>query len=101
MILELAILKIKAGLEKQFEIDFATAGQYISSISGYKNHSLLKCLEQESKYVLLVNWQNLEDHTVKFRESSQYLEWKKLLHHYYDPFPKVEHYEIVIQNGII
>ena len=53
-------------------------------------------MEDECKYILLVNWQKLENHTVDFRNSSAYLEWKKLLHHYYDPFPTVEHYTTVI-----
>ncbi|OYX25019.1 MAG: antibiotic biosynthesis monooxygenase [Flavobacteriales bacterium 32-35-8] len=96
MILEVAILKVKKGQEKQFEIDFATAGQYISSIKGYMNHSLKKCIEHDNQYILLVNWEQLEDHTIGFRQSSQYLEWKNLLHHYYDPFPLVEHYETII-----
>ena len=96
MILEVAILNVKPGQEKQFEIDFATAGQFISSIKGYVKHSLGHCIEQKNKYILLVDWENLEDHTVGFRQSTQYLEWKKLLHHYYDPFPTVEHYELTI-----
>jgi len=96
MILEVAILYVKQGFEKQFEIDFALAGKYISSIEGYVNHSLQKCIEQKNKYILLVNWKTLKDHTQGFRKSSEYQEWKKLLHHYYDPFPTVEHYESVI-----
>ena len=100
MILEVAILNVKPGQEKQFEIDFATAGQFISSIKGYVNHSLNHCIEHKNKYILLVDWENLEDHTVGFRESTQYLEWKKLLHHYYDPFPTVEHYELTIQKRL-
>lgn len=98
MILEVAILYIKDGQDKQFETDFATAGQYISSIKGYIKHSLRKCLEQKNKYVLLVEWEKLEHHTIEFRQSCQYLEWKRLLHHYYDPFPTVEHYETIIEN---
>lgn len=98
MILEVAILNVKSGQEKQFEIDFATAGQFISSIKGYTGHSLRKCLEQTNKYILLVEWENLEDHTIGFRQSAEYLEWKKILHHYYDPFPTVEHYETIIEN---
>jgi heme-degrading monooxygenase HmoA len=95
MILEVAILNIKPGQEAAFEADFAKAGQYISSIDGYLNHSLKKCLEQDAKYILLVQWEKLEDHTIGFRESDQYLHWKQLLHHYYSPFPVVEHYSIV------
>jgi heme-degrading monooxygenase HmoA len=96
MILEVAILNVIAGQEKQFEDDFKTAGIYISSIKGYVRHSLRKCIEQENKYILLVDWEELEDHTIGFRQSEQYLEWKKLLHKYYDPFPTVEHYETII-----
>jgi heme-degrading monooxygenase HmoA len=98
MILEVAILNVKAGQEKQFESDFVTAGQFISSIKGYVSHSLRRCLEQQSKYILLVDWENLTDHTIGFRQSPQYLEWKNLLHHYYDPFPTVEHFETIVEN---
>ena len=98
MILEVAILNVKKGQENQFEIDFVIAGQFISSIKGYIKHSLRKCLEENNKYILLVDWENLEDHTVGFRESSEYLEWKNILHHYYDPFPTVEHYVTIIEN---
>lgn len=98
MILEVALLNVKEGQQTQFEADFARAGQYISAIKGYSSHSLLKCIEQENKYLLLVHWQHLDDHTIGFRQSAQYQEWKKLLHHYYDPFPVVEHYETIIEN---
>jgi heme-degrading monooxygenase HmoA len=93
MILEVAILHVIEGKENQFENDFKIAGQYISAIQGYLSHSLKKCIEQKNKYILLVEWEKLEDHTEGFRQSQQYLEWKKLLHHYYDPFPTVEHYK--------
>ncbi len=96
MILELAILYVKPGLQKHFETDFAIAVQYISSINGYIEHTLQKCIEQENKYVLLVKWEKLEDHTVGFRQSEAYGKWRDLLHHYYEPFPVVEHYERVI-----
>ena len=98
MITELAILYIKDGQQQNFESDFKKAGQYISSIKGYAGHSLQKCMEQVNKYILLVNWENLEDHTIGFRQSAVYQQWKKLLHHYYDPFPVVEHYETVLLN---
>ena len=98
MILEIAILNVKSGQEQNFERDFFTAGQFISSIEGYVKHSLRKCMENNNKYILLVDWENLEDHTNGFRQSAQYLEWKKLLHDYYDPFPTVEHYETIFEN---
>jgi len=98
MILEVAILEVKKGMETQFEIDFQTASQYICSIEGYIKHSLKKCLEEENKYLLQVEWETLEAHTVGFRTSEVYQEWKNILHNYYDPFPVVEHYEAVFEN---
>ena len=98
MILEVAILNVKPNRTDQFEKDFRKASQYISSIKGYVNHTIQKCIEQENQYILLVNWEKLEDHTVGFRQSEVYQEWKKLLHDYYDPFPKVEHYKMVFAN---
>ena len=95
MILEVAMLQVKAELEIQFEKDFKLAGKYISSVKGYIKHDLRKCIEQKNKYILLVEWEQIEDHTIGFRQSEEYLEWKKLLHHYYHPFPIVEHYETV------
>ena len=92
MILEIALLDVIPGKEQSFERDFEKAQSIISSMKGYINHELKKCIENESRYILMVNWQSLEDHTIGFRQSSEYLEWKKLLHHYYDPFPVVEHY---------
>lgn len=98
MILEAVYLFIKPELASKFEADFTKASQYISSIEGYLGHRLEKCLEVENKYLLLVDWNTLEDHTIGFRNSEAYLEWKKNLHHYYDPFPVVEHFETVFEN---
>lgn len=98
MILEVAILNIKQGLQDRFEKDFAVASQYISSINGYQGHKLMKCLEIENRYILLVDWKDLESHEIGFRQSDQYQKWKELLHDYYDPFPTVEHYETVFEN---
>ncbi|OMQ13303.1 antibiotic biosynthesis monooxygenase [[Flexibacter] sp. ATCC 35103] len=95
MILEAVFLYVKPDFVTQFETDFIKASQYISSIHGYLGHRLEKCLEVENKYLLLVDWNTLEDHTVGFRNSEAYLEWKKMLHHYYEPFPVVEHFETV------
>jgi heme-degrading monooxygenase HmoA len=92
MILEVAILTIKKGQTKDFEAAFGKAQVIISSMNGYISHQLKKCLENDHQYLLLVEWERLEDHTVGFRGSPEYQQWKALLHHFYDPFPTVEHY---------
>ncbi|WP_339322064.1 antibiotic biosynthesis monooxygenase [Paenibacillus sp. FSL W8-0194] len=93
MILEVAMLNVIQGKEQEFEDSFRQASKIISGMKGYIGHELQKCLEENNKYILLVRWETLEDHTVGFRQSREYLEWKRLLHHFYDPFPTVEHYE--------
>ncbi len=98
MILEVAMLNVKKGQEKEFEEAFKKASKIISSMSGYISHELQKCIEVENKYLLLASWQTLEDHTVGFRKSKEYLEWKELLHHFYEPFPIVEHFEKIYSN---
>ncbi len=92
MILEVAILYVKSDEEKNFELAFSKAKTIISSSKGYIEHQLQKSIEIKGKYILLVKWKKLEDHTEGFRKSREYEEWKKLLHHFYDPFPIVEHY---------
>jgi heme-degrading monooxygenase HmoA len=93
MILEVAILDVIPGREPQFEENFRIATHIISSMEGYAGHQLQRCIEQPNRYILLVNWQTLEDHIIGFRESAEYRQWKKLLHEFYDPFPLVQHYE--------
>ncbi len=95
MILEVAILNVRPGQTEEFEAAFAQASQIIASMRGYSSHELQHCLETNNRYLLLVQWQTLEDHTVGFRTSPEYQVWKRLLHHFYDPFPTVEHYERV------
>ncbi|MDD1794629.1 antibiotic biosynthesis monooxygenase [Enterovibrio makurazakiensis] len=95
MILEVAILNVVPGQEADFESAFSCAQKIIAAQRGYVSHEVRRCMENASRYVLLVNWETLEDHTEGFRQSEGYLEWKALLHHFYDPFPTVEHYEPV------
>src|SRR5690606_8949900 len=95
VILEVAILDVRLGKEASFELAFTEAQKIISSMKGYNSHQLQRCLERPGRYVLLVNWETLEDHTDGFRKSEQYHEWRALLHHFYDPFPTVEHFEFV------
>jgi heme-degrading monooxygenase HmoA len=92
MVLEIATLDIRPGQEEDFERAFAQAAPIISSVKGYMTHELQRCVERSNRYVLLVRWQTLEDHTVGFRGSPEYQDWRRLLHHFYDPFPTVEHF---------
>lgn len=93
MILEVAILDITPGREQEYEAAFTKASSIIASMPGYQSHDLKRCLEKPNRYLLLVQWETLEDHTEGFRQSEAYQAWKALLHPFYNPFPVVEHYE--------
>ncbi|HEV8262567.1 MAG TPA: antibiotic biosynthesis monooxygenase [Burkholderiales bacterium] len=95
MILEVAVLDVISGREVEFEAAFRRAQAIMSSMHGYRSHELHRCIETTTRYILLVRWDKLEDHTVGFRGSPGYQEWKRQLHHFYDPFPVVEHFTLV------
>ncbi len=92
MILEVATLEVREGRAEAFEESFREAQEIIRAMPGYISHELLRCLERENGYILLVRWESVEAHEQGFRTSPQYRRWKALLHHYYDPFPTVLHY---------
>ena len=96
MILEVAPLQIRAGHSEAFEAAFAIAEPLIASMPGYLSHELQQCFERPLEYLLLVRWETLEAHEMGFRQSPQYQDWKRLLHHFYEPFPVVSHYAKVV-----
>jgi heme-degrading monooxygenase HmoA len=95
MILEIATLDVKAGQSAAFASAFHIAQEIIASMEGYISHELQSCLERADRYVLLVKWRRLEDHTEGFRKSPRYEEWRRLLHHFYATAPSVEHYRLI------
>jgi len=95
MVLEAAPLQVRAGQYAAFEDAFRQAQRIIASMPGYRSHRLERCIERPGEYLLLVEWDTLEAHEQGFRGSPQYQEWKRLLHHFYEPFPVVSHYASV------
>ena len=98
MILEAALLQVRPGQSTAFEAAFREAQAIIASMPGYRSHELQRCLEREGQYLLLVRWDSVAAHQEGFRKSAEYQQWRKLLHHFYDPFPNVYHYETVAEG---
>ncbi len=92
MIVEHAILNVKPGKAAAFEVALREALPLISATPGFLNLEVRPCLETPDRFLLLVQWSTLEAHTQGFRGSGRYPKWRALLHHFYDPFPTVEHY---------
>ncbi len=99
MVLEHAVLSVDPRRAAEFEAAFVRARPLIAHQRGFVELRLERCLETPGRYVLLVTWDRLEDHTEGFRGSSEYPLWRDLLHHFYDPMPVVEHYEpVTLEN---
>jgi len=100
MVLEMAVLQVKAQLGDGFLAAFGQAQGLLEGMPGYRGHQLQRCLEKRDQFLLLVAWDKVEDHTEGFRRSPEYQKWKALLHPYYEPFPEVRHYECMYKNSV-
>lgn len=96
MVLEHALLTVRAGEQAAFEAAFAEARGIIAAMPGFRSLALSRCVERDDGYLLLVEWDRLEDHTEGFRGSPEYQRWRGLLHRFYEPFPVVEHFTTVL-----
>lgn len=92
MILEVAVLNVRPGQPAAFEAAMSEARPLIAATPGFQRIEVRPCVETPDRYLLLVWWDTLEAHTEGFRQSERYQAWRALLHHFYDPFPLVEHY---------
>lgn len=96
MITEHALLEVIPGEEDSFLESMDVAKAHIAGSPGFVSLRVERCLERRSCFLLLVEWETLEDHTQGFRGSAAYQEWRDALHHFYDPFPVVEHFETIV-----
>jgi heme-degrading monooxygenase HmoA len=99
VIVEHAILDVIEGKSEAFETALAKAVALISQTPGFISLEVLRCIERAGRYLLLVKWRSIEDHTIGFRQSERYQEWRKLLHHFYSPFPEVLHFKSAVIVG--
>jgi heme-degrading monooxygenase HmoA len=94
MVLELAIIDIKAGTNTDFEHNLEQAQAVLTRADGYLKHEFQKCLERDNRYILLIHWTSLEAHTEGFRGSELFKEWRGYIGQFFENPPLVEHYEL-------
>ena len=92
MIVEHAVLHVRGGRADAFRAAFEDARPLIEASPGFRGLRLLPCVEDDHRFLLLVEWDRLEDLLDGFRGGPAYPRWKDLLHGFYDPFPQVDHY---------
>lgn len=96
MILEVADIRVKEGQQAQFEDAVQLAlGTIFPKAKGFCSHEFHRCIENPARYVLQLTWETLEDHTVVFRGSPLYAQWRSLVGEYFAQPPHVEHFELV------
>ena len=95
MIVELAQLTIVAGREAEFEAVFRTAISAPAGCRGYLAHELRRSIESPSRYMLRIEWATLEDHTVGFRGSPAFTQWRAQVGPFFAIAPVVEHFSPV------
>jgi heme-degrading monooxygenase HmoA len=91
MILEIARIAVKAGMENQFEAGVAAARPLFQRAKGCISMELVRSVEFPNRYRLLVGWETLENHTVDFRNSDDFQTWRGLVSACFDGTPEVEH----------
>tara|TARA_R110002096_G_scaffold349807_7_gene542854 strand:+ start:205 stop:504 length:300 start_codon:yes stop_codon:yes gene_type:complete len=96
MILEVAVLNVKTNEKQAFEVAMAKAKDIIATMPGFYGMEVRRSLDFTNQFILLVNWESRAHHTEGFRQSAKYQEWRALLHHFYEPMPKVEYYSAPI-----
>ena len=95
-VIEHALLPVRPGEQEAFEAAMREAVPLVSSIPGFRGIRVARGVEQPGTYLLLIGWDSVESHEVGFRGSPQYARWRELLHHFYEPFPAVEHFLPVV-----
>jgi heme-degrading monooxygenase HmoA len=91
MITEIAQIEIKPGSEEGFDAAIVKAEAIFKRCKGWKSFELHRSIEKPSRYRLHIKWETLENHTVDFRESANFTEWRALVGPYFASPPEVEH----------
>ncbi|MDP3843280.1 MAG: antibiotic biosynthesis monooxygenase family protein [Oxalobacteraceae bacterium] len=99
MILELADIRIQPGKQADFDIAIQHGiSQVISKAKGFIRYQISRGIESPEHYVLMIFWETLENHTVDFRESAAFQEWRSIVAPYFASAPIVEHFNLLNES---
>jgi heme-degrading monooxygenase HmoA len=99
MVLEHAVITIRPGSADGFEAALTEARAVISASPGFRSLALHRGVEEPDRYVLLVEWETLDDHLVGFRQSEAFTAWRALIGPYFEGQPVVDHLEPATVRG--
>ncbi len=98
MITEIAQIDVKTGSEAAFEAAVESARAVFARAKGFHGFELHKSIEKPQRYRLMAKWETLENHTVDFRGSEHFTEWRGLVGGFFASPPEVEHTETVVKT---
>ena len=98
MILEVADIRIAPGRNAEFDAALERGLQtVVTRAGGYRSHRVVKGIESPERYLLMIWWETLEDHTVAFRGGPLFPEWRAIVGPFFAAPPSVEHYTVVTE----
>lgn len=99
MILEIADIRIQPGQQAAFDVAIQRGlAEVIHHARGYRGHKINKGIESPERYVLMIFWDTLEDHTVHFRQSPAFAQWRSIVGPFFASPPQVEHFELLSKS---
>ncbi|HET9642201.1 MAG TPA: antibiotic biosynthesis monooxygenase family protein [Burkholderiaceae bacterium] len=99
MILEVADIRIRGGEQQAFDEAIQRGLRtVIANAKGYRGHKVVKCIESPERYLLLIRWETLENHTVDFRHSPAFTEWRSIVGPMFALPPVVEHFQVLAET---
>ncbi len=98
MILEIADFAVLPGTDETFADAVRKGTELLSATPGFVSARLTRSIETPTRFVLLVTWDSVENHTVGFRESENFTRWRELIGPFFDGPPRVEHFDDVLTH---
>ena len=100
MILELADIRIHAGKQLEFDAAIQRGVEHvIAKCKGFCGYKVNKSIESPERYVLMIFWTTVENHTIDFRQSAAFQEWRSIVGPYFSTAPVVEHFTLLIKSN--
>jgi heme-degrading monooxygenase HmoA len=99
MVLEIADIAVLPGTSDEFAAAVREGIRYVADTPGFRSAKLERCIETPGRFVLLVEWDSVEAHTVGFRESENFERWRGHIGPFLDGDPRVEHFDGVALPG--
>ena len=99
MILEIADIRIRPGEQAAFDEAIARGVRtIIAQARGFRGFKVHKGIESPERYLLQIFWDTLEDHTVGFRQSPAFAEWRAVVGPFFAQPPVVEHFTLLAKS---